>query len=82
MTQKQIWEEKGLFGLHFHSGAHHRRMSRKEVKQGGILVAGDDAEALEGFCLPPMACSACLLLEPRIIIPGMAPPTHHSPIDH
>ena len=45
--QKQVGEEKGLFGSDFHSN-HHWRKSEQELKQGRNLEAGADAEAIEG----------------------------------
>jgi len=48
-------------------------MSGQELKQDRNLEAGADAEAMEESCL--LACSACFLIEPRTISPGMAPCT-------
>ena len=47
--------EKGLFGLHFHITVHYGRKSGQELKQGRILEAGADTEAMEcaAFCLAP-----------------------------
>ena len=48
----------------------------KELKQGRNLEAGADAEVIEGVLLTGlfiMACSACFLIEPRIISSEMAP---------
>ena len=42
----------------------------QELTWGRNLEAGVDAETMEGCCLvaySPMACSACFLIEPRII---------------
>jgi hypothetical protein len=39
---------KGLFSLQFHIAIHHQRKSELELKQGRILEAGGDAEAIEG----------------------------------
>jgi hypothetical protein len=33
MTKKQVGEEKGLLGLHFHDAVHHQRKSGVELKQ-------------------------------------------------
>ena len=63
--QKASWEGKGLFGLHFCIAVHHQRKAGQELKQNRNLEAGTEAEAMEGSCLFPMACSACFLIEPR-----------------
>jgi hypothetical protein len=46
MTKKASWE-RGLFGLYFHSTAHHKRKSGQELKYGRFLEAGADAEVME-----------------------------------
>jgi len=53
--QKQVGEEKNLFGLHFHIAVHHRRKSRQELGQSSNLEAGASAEAMEKYCL--LLCS-------------------------
>ena len=57
--RKGSWGGKGLFGLHFHSTVHHKRKSGQELKQGRILEAGADAEAMEKWNL--LVCSHALL---------------------
>jgi hypothetical protein len=51
--------------------------SSKEVGTGSQTgqepEAGADAETMEGCCF--LVCSACFLIEPRSMGPGMAPPT-------
>jgi hypothetical protein len=47
--QKASWQGKGLFGLHFYIAVLHRRKSGQELKQGRTLVAGADAEVMEGW---------------------------------
>jgi hypothetical protein len=44
---KHLGEQKGLFGLHFHSSVHHQRKSGQELNHGGSLEAGADTEAME-----------------------------------
>jgi hypothetical protein len=39
---------KGLFGLCFHSTVHHQRRPGQELRQGRILEAEADAEAVGG----------------------------------
>jgi hypothetical protein len=56
--------KKGLFGL-LHTTVHHHRKSGQELKQGRILEAGADVEAVGGCCL----------LAFWTTIPGMTPPT-------
>jgi hypothetical protein len=49
---KETWGRKGLFGLYFHSTAHHQRKSGQELTQGRNLEAGADAEAMKRCCFP------------------------------
>jgi hypothetical protein len=53
--QKASWGGTDIFCSRFHAVVHHWRKSEQELKQGWILEAGADAEAMEGRCLP-----ACL----------------------
>jgi hypothetical protein len=54
--QETSLRRKNLFGLHCHSTVHRRMKSGQELKQGRILEAGADAEAMMGCfllsCLP------------------------------
>ena len=50
MTQKQVGEEKGVFGLHFHIAVYYWRKSEQE-HQGRNLEAGADAVAMERYLL-------------------------------
>jgi hypothetical protein len=52
--QKASWGGKSLFGLHFHSTAHHLRNLGQELKQGRTLETGAGPEAMEECCL--LAC--------------------------
>ena len=58
-VQKENWREKTLFGLHFHSTAHHLRNLGQELKQGRTLETGAGPEAMEECCL--LACSSWLV---------------------
>ena len=54
---------KGLFILYFHIAIHHWRKSGQKLKQGRILEAGADAEAMEGaaYWLVPLAAQPAFL---------------------
>ena len=41
------WGGKGLFGSHVHIAVDHYRKLGQELKQGGNLDAGADAEAMK-----------------------------------
>lgn len=41
------WQEKALFGLHFHISIQHQRKSGQELQQGRNMKRGVDAEAME-----------------------------------
>jgi len=58
MTKKQVGEKRAFFGLHFLRTIHQGRKSGPKLKQGRILEAGADAEAMKGCCL--LACSPWL----------------------
>jgi len=70
--KKESWGGKGLFDLHFYITVHYQRRSGCGLKQSRDLEAGADAECIEGVLF---SGSACFLVEPRTISPGMAPPT-------
>jgi hypothetical protein len=57
-NQKANFESKGLFEQ-VHIVVHHWRELGQELKQGRILEAGADAEAMEKCCL--LTCSSCLV---------------------
>ena len=83
---KATWGEKGLFGLHFHITIYHQR-NQARLEQGRNLEVGADAEALGGggvllTGLHLVACSACFLIEPRTICPGMAPSKIREALPH
>jgi hypothetical protein len=65
---------KGFTSLTVPSKIHHQK---QQLKQGRDPEAAADTEAKEGaaYCLLPMACSTCFLIEPRTTCPGMSPPT-------
>ena len=58
--QKASWRGKDLSGLPFHITLHPQKKSEQELKQGGDLEAGADAEAVVRGLLH-IACSACFL---------------------
>ena len=60
--QKASWGGKGLFGLHFHIIALHRRKSGQELKQGRSLESGADAEAMEGAAYWLVPCDLLSLI--------------------
>ena len=64
MTKMQVGEKREEKK---NSIAVQRRKSGQELKQGGILETGADAEAWRGVLtgLLPIVCSAHLLKEPR-----------------
>jgi hypothetical protein len=74
MTKKQVGEERVYIGQR-----KSKKVSLQELKQGRNLEAGADVEVMEGWCCllacSTMACSACFLIEPSMISPGMALPT-------
>jgi hypothetical protein len=77
MTEK-ICGEKDVFGLRFCSIVHHQRKLGQEVKQSGILEAGADAEAMEGYGF--LACflwvvQAAFLHNSELPAKGRPPPT-------
>ena len=69
---KQAGEE-GFAWLTLPQCHFHRKKSGRKLKPDRNLETGADAEAMEGCCL--LACSDCLLTEPRTISPRVAPPT-------
>ena len=76
--QKASWRGKDLSGLPFHITLHPQKKSEQELKQGGNLEAGADAEAVVRGCL--LVCSTLLaqpafLKETKTTSPGMEPPT-------
>jgi hypothetical protein len=70
MTKSNLGR-KGLFHLLIHIVVYHWRKLGQELKQGRILEAVADAEAMEECCL--LACSAWFLTEPRTTTPGVEP---------
>jgi hypothetical protein len=76
-TKSNLGRKRFVFGLHLHVSVHHQRKSGKELKLGRHLKARADT-GHRGLLLTGLlfvACLVCSLIEPRTIIPGMAPPT-------
>jgi hypothetical protein len=82
MTKKQVEEERGYSAytsmlLFITKGSQDWNSSKARSRSwcrghGGMLLTG----------LLPLACSTCLLIEPKTTIPGMVPPTRGPPLDH
>jgi hypothetical protein len=78
--QKQVGEERAywLSLPHFSPSP---KESGQELKQGGNLEAGADAEPMEGCCLLPCS-SACFLIEARTTSLGNGTTTSGLPPPH
>ena len=69
---KARWGGKHLFGLHFQSTVH---LWRKLGQEPGGRSWSRDHDGVVSHGLLPLACSACILIEPRTTSPGMVPAT-------
>jgi hypothetical protein len=78
--QEASWGGKGLFRFHFHIAVHHWRKSGLELKQvrKQELMLRPWRDVLYWIAspgLPPLACSAYSLIEPKTTSPEMISPT-------
>jgi len=71
MTKKQVGEERVYSAYTSTIAVHHHRKSRLELKQVRMLELMQRSWRDVTYWL---ACSACFLIEPKAISPGMVPP--------
>lgn len=72
---KSTFGREGLFGLHFLTVLHHWRKSGQKLKQGRILRAWADGEALASYWLPPHGLLSLLPFRTQDHLPRLGP-TH------